>query len=201
MTLDRIVIAGILTTVTILSSSSTTSGASFHHIESLALNLVRQSSALTREFKYHYRHTPEYRHLVSDARELHRRANHVHNLSHRSCSLEHMRIDLQQMDHFFHHLKETLDRVAMNADRHHRGHVNRKTRHTYQIVRRIEEDLHHLRDDVEAMTRPICEPQRFTPTEYKYEVPFSFGRSFLAPNENVGGIRLGRTNIHFRLDH
>ena len=54
--------------------SSQASADEFRHIDQLAVKIQRTTKRLINEVR-HYRHTSEYRHLLSDSQEIYRLAN------------------------------------------------------------------------------------------------------------------------------
>ena len=126
----------------------------YHHIDQLALSIERQSKRLISEVR-HYRHTPEYRHLDQDAREMAELADHLHDVAHHHGSLGHMESDLNQLDRKFHHLESVFDRVEHGAAFGH-GHVHGNTSHVRELLHSIEDDIHHLQEDLRSLRNPIC---------------------------------------------
>ena len=126
----------------------------YRHIDELALNIERQSKRLVSEVR-HYRHTPEYRHLIEDARDMADLADHLHDVAHDHGSLAHMESDLRQLDSKFHHLESLFDRVEYGAA-YGRGHVHGETSHVRELLHLIEDDIHHLQDDLRSLRTPVC---------------------------------------------
>ncbi|MGB7342702.1 MAG: hypothetical protein WBD20_00665 [Pirellulaceae bacterium] len=165
--------------------ASTASADVYHHIDDLAQQIERNSKRLVSEAR-HYRHTPEYGHLVSDARDMARLADHVHDLAHHHGSLAHLQSDLVELDRKFHHLESVFDRVEHNAAFGH-GHVHGNTSHVRRLLTQIETDLHHLQDDIRSLVAPqICPTQpvvvRRPVTTYGYGAP-----GFGVPNYGSAG--------------
>ncbi|QDT13915.1 hypothetical protein [Planctomycetes bacterium K23_9] len=129
--------------------ASNASADTYHHIDELALQIERNSKRLISEVR-HYRHTPEYSHLVSDARHMARLADHVHDLAHDHGSLTHLNSDLVELDRKFHHLESVFNRVEHNAAYGH-GHIHGDTSHVRGLLCSIESDLHHLQDDIRSL--------------------------------------------------
>ena len=125
----------------------------YHHIDEVALRIDRQAKQLVAESR-HYRHTPEYRHLVADARQMCQLAEHVHEVAHHRGSLAHLEADVAKLDATFHHLESVFDRVERGAAYGH-GHIHGNTRHVKRLLNSIEDGIHHLQDDLRSL-RSSC---------------------------------------------
>ncbi|WP_442511531.1 hypothetical protein SH528x_003212 [Novipirellula sp. SH528] len=125
----------------------------YQHIDHLALQIAMQSNQLVGETR-HYQHTPEYRHLVSDARDMARLADHIHELAHHQGSVSHLNSDLAQLDAKFHHLESLFDGIEHRAARGYR-HVHGNTSHVKLMLNSIENNIHHLREDIQSMQTPV----------------------------------------------
>lgn len=123
-------------------------GGSYHHISGLAVTFQRQARDLEHEFGAHFRHTSEYPHMRSDARELLRLATHIHELAHREIASHHFHQDLTEADEAVHHLKRLVDQVARCRTY---GHIHGYVGHVYHLLRRMESTIHHLRSDVKQL--------------------------------------------------
>jgi hypothetical protein len=135
----------------------------YRHIDELALDIQRQSRLLMRESS-HYRHTPEYRHLLSDTRDIYKLAAHMHEVAHQHGSLAHLESDLRELDSEFHHLESVFDRVERESSHGH-GHVHGYTGHVKELLKSIEADIHHLQEDVRSLRthfhdRPVVSVSR-----------------------------------------
>ncbi|NNE00103.1 MAG: hypothetical protein HKN47_22515 [Pirellulaceae bacterium] len=136
----------------VLAALTTSASAStYNHIDQLAVTVARQARTVVSETR-HYRHTPEYRHLRSDAIEIARLADHMHEVAHHHGSLAHLESDLAQLDAKFHHLESVFDRIERNAAVGH-GHIHGNTAHVRRLLCSMEDNLHHLQDDVRALRR------------------------------------------------
>lgn len=125
----------------------------YHHVDQLALQIEVESKQIVNESR-HYRHTPEYRHIVADAREVSRLASHIHELAHHHGSLAHLESDLAQLDAKFHHMESTFDQVELHAAHGH-GHVHGNTSHVKRLLNSIASHIHHLQEDLQSMRTPI----------------------------------------------
>ena len=125
----------------------------YHHIDQLALSIDRQAKELVRE-SCHYRHTPEYAHLVTDAREMSQLAEHLHEVAHHHGSLAHLIHDVEELDAKFHHLESLFDRIERRAAHGH-GHVHGNTAHVRELLDVMADNIHHLQEDLDSLRRPI----------------------------------------------
>ncbi|WP_372725041.1 hypothetical protein [Novipirellula sp.] len=132
---------------------STASADTYQHIDQLALQIAIQSNQIVGETS-HYRHTPEYRHLLSDARDMARFADHIHELAHHRSSVSHLDRDLAQLDSKFHHLESLFDGIERRSA-HGYGHVHGNTAHVRMLLNAIENNIHHLRDDIRTLRTPV----------------------------------------------
>lgn len=174
-----------------LLASGAAQAAPFNHIDRLALKLRAQSSQLHREFGVHFRHSPNARHLMSDAAALYRRADHLRAVAH-SGNLHHMASDLAEMDRLFHHLEE-LVRDTLFRSRGgrfgHVGHVHGDARHVLRLMNEMGQTLHHLRDDVNQLRR-----------NRPGFLPVQGNRPLVRPAPvSGGGVTIGAGNVQFRI--
>ncbi len=143
----------VIAAFTLALASTSAHAVDYRHLDRLAIRLTKNSEALFREFRVHYRHTSEYRHLISDAKALRSRALHIHEVAHHRGSLYHLASDVREMDQLFHHLEEVVERVDHRSSHdYHSGHVHGNSRHVSSLMRTIGCDLHHLGEDVEMAT-------------------------------------------------
>ena len=139
-------------TAGLLFFSTSANAASYHHIDSLAVRVVKNTEKLFRLLRSDYRHTSDYRHLIHDTRELRSRAYHIHDVAHHGGSVDHLASDIREMDRLFHHLEDVLTRVESNSrycDFH--GRFRGNSRLAWALMHAIEDDLHHLGEDVEGL--------------------------------------------------
>jgi len=151
MTITRTLIATIVTLTGLAVSTGNATAASYRHIDSLAQKIMRQSRQLNTEFALHYRHVPEYRHLIDDARELYRIADHVHDVAHHSGNPYHLRNDLAKLDRLFHHVEGLVHRIEYRARHGRNGHIHGRTNHVDHLIADLEDTLHHLQADIDEM--------------------------------------------------
>ena len=154
MTTSRIALLGIVVLAGSFISSEKANAASYEHIDSLALKLQSNSAKLYHEFKLHYSHTPEFRHLISDASSMYHRCKHIHELAHHHGSLHHLASDLRTLDRSFHHLDRLVKSMECDAEHGFSGHIHGYTGHVHSLLRQMARDIHHLREDIEELTDP-----------------------------------------------
>ena len=146
-----------LVAVAVLSVASTQSAQAVGHIDDLAYRLERQSRALISEIRSHYRHTGQYHHMLSDAYQVNRLARHIHTMAHHQGNLFHIRNDVERLDRLFHHLEELIEHTDVHP---HGGHIHGHTGHVFGFIQSMENTLHHLREDLDRLTRPRCQFDR-----------------------------------------
>ena len=151
MTTTRI-FATLLTITTLGTLAAQVEAVSYRHLDELALSMQQQSRALASEFAEHYRHSPVYKHLRSDANSLARLAAHVHELAHRSGSVYHLKRDLDRIDSSFHHLESVVAQLESLASIG-IGHMHGDLSHILSAMHSMESTIHHMRDDVKSLTR------------------------------------------------
>lgn len=174
----------------------------YSHIDRLAVKIRNNARRITRE-TVHYRHTREYAHMVSDANELYRLADHIHDVTHFEGNLRHLIMDLDQLDRMFHHLEGLFDQVEHNAA-YGDGHVHGNTAHVKRLLNLIENDIHHMREDVNILRRrPVIIPPPACQTIYNHNRPIRLpyngygGRGHGGHGHGVHGGSHGRTAAGF----
>ena len=158
MTTRKRLTTTVLAAITLAVVANSASAADYRHLDRLALRITKNTETLFREIRVHYRHTSEYGHLISDVRELRRHALHIHEVAHHRGSLSHLASDVREMDRLFHHLEGVIERLEHRSfhNRHHSyhsGHVHGNTTHVATLMHAIEDDLHHLGEDVAPAPR------------------------------------------------
>ena len=126
----------------------------YRDIDQLARNIERQSEQLIREVRQ-YRHTPAYRYLVEDAREMERCADHLHDVARDHGSLAHMESDLRTIEAKFRHFVWAIDRVERDAAYGH-GQIHGDTSCIRRLLRSIEADIRHLQEYIRSLRTPRC---------------------------------------------
>lgn len=137
----------------VLLAGSVASADTYDHFDRIARDIERQSVALVRETR-HFRHTPQYRHLVQDAVALMRTAQHAHNTAHIGCDLGHLEADVRELDRLVHHLEEVVDDIE-HGILHGHGHAHGNANHVHQLLHAIEANVHHLWSDLRSLRRPV----------------------------------------------
>lgn len=177
----------------------------YHHIDELALRIASKSQQIVCESR-HYRHTPEYRHIVSDARAMHQFAEHIHEVAHHHGSLIHLEQDLVKLDAEFHHLENLFDRVEHRAAYGH-GHIHGNTAHVKRLLNSIEDDIHHLQSDLRSLRTPVSRnpvvlrrPPVYTAPRYNYGHHAPHGhRNGYGSSYRGGGITIGGGSSRFTI--
>jgi|GEM_PF-2060373 hypothetical protein len=124
-------------------------------IDELAVSLMRQTAAATREVRFGFRRSPQFKHLYQDVYDMYCAAKHVHDVSHNSPNRQHLLNDVQELDELIHHTQELIEEMSGRGNGHathgHRGygvpnqyHLRRLNSLMYGIV----ETVHELQDVV-----------------------------------------------------
>ena len=135
--------------------STTASAAVYRHIDELACNIERNSNRLVSEVRQ-FRFSPDYRHLVQDARDMARLADHIHDLAHHHGRLEHLEADLADLDRKFHHLQGLIRHIERGAGCRY-GQFHSRPSRVGRLLHAIEDDIHHLQDDIRSLRVPACD--------------------------------------------
>lgn len=137
-----------------LCTSATLAGSSSSSLIREAHRVVDYSDDLKHEVVRHFRHTDEYRHLLSDAAKIRSEAKHIDKLSHRVRSLgdvKHLRADLEDLDDLIHHVAEMIEEIDHGHG--HGGHAHGDTRHVVGLVASLNRSLHRMESMVDSMER------------------------------------------------
>ena len=172
----------ILTTALLISGFSLAMNSNAEagdHIDDLAFSIQKQAQVLNHEFARNYRHTPSYRHLMSDTSQMYRLAAHIHDLAHHGGSVRHMEADVRQLDRLFHHIEDLVNAMSHRGHGHGHGHLQPlhgghhghghhgfrgpDTRRARMLLRSMENTIHHLHSDLQRLIRighgqPIYQP-------------------------------------------
>ena len=133
---------------------TTASADVYQDIDQLARNIERQSEQLIREVR-RYRHTPSYRYLVEDAREMERCADHLHDVARDHGSLAHMESDLRTIEAKFRHFVWAIDRVERDAAYGH-GDIYDDPSCIRRLLHSIEADIVHLQRYLRSLRTAGC---------------------------------------------
>jgi len=132
-------------------SASQANADTYRHIQGLALDIQLKADALMGE-THHYVHTPRYREMIRNISSMRARAVRVHVLSLQHGCLIAMREELRVLDTQFHIIESIFDSAEVEASHGH-GHIHGPTRHVKEHLKCIENDIHHILDDITQMTR------------------------------------------------
>ena len=180
-----------LLTMLVVSSLTTQANADvYRHIDQLALKIQRSSKRLINETR-HYRHTPQYGHLVADTNAIYRLAKHIHDVTHFEGNLNHLQRDLDELDRQFHHLERVFDQVEHDAA-FGIGHVHGNTAHVKRLLNTIEDAIHHISIDVREI-RQSCIGARHDPVHTK---PAVYSRPVYRVNYGSGYYGRGGSHIY-----
>jgi len=160
MTIARTTFTAVLIALGLAATSRTVQAAPGDHMDRLALSLQAQAQRLSAEVRLHYRHTPEYRHLISDARKIYVKAVHIHRIAHRGTSRAHLASDLREIDALYHHTAGLIREIERHAHFGH-GHVHGDTRHVRGILAQMRKTIHHMMSDVGLAAPPTPVPDPF----------------------------------------
>ena len=130
-------------------SANTASANAYSHINSMAVKIRNKTKSLLRETE-HYRYTPNYRHLVSDAAALRQLAEHTREVARDKGDLDHLAADVAEMDQTFHHLENLFDATEQSAAYNH-GKIKGNTAHVKRLLEAIEDCIHHIQDDIATL--------------------------------------------------
>ena len=123
---------------------------SYARLDTLASHLQDDVRDLFKEFRIHYVHTPEYRHLMSDLIDVYGKSRYFHDLIHRRSSAYQLKRAINSLDRKFHHMQRTVNRLRADAD-HGIGHIHGHDRSLNYYLSHIEEVLHKTKDRVNML--------------------------------------------------
>ena len=138
--MTRTALAAVVTAATLTFGSGTAEAATLRHVDRLAVQLEGYSQKLASEFRAHFRHTPEYVHLMSDAERVAELAEHVHDVIHHGRSISHLERDLSKLSRAMHHLQGLVADVERHA-RHGHGHIHGYLGHVKLLLRSMDSTL------------------------------------------------------------
>ena len=134
-------------------SANTASANAYSHINSMAIKIRNKTKSLLRETE-HYRYTPNYRHLVSDAAGLRQLAEHTREVARAKGDLDHLAADVAEMDQTFHHLENLFDATERSAA-YNQGKIKGNTAHVKRLLDSIEDCIHHIQDDIATLRSQV----------------------------------------------
>ena len=141
-----------------LCTSAVHAGHSSSNLTREAHRIVDYSEDLKCEVVRHFRHTREYRHLLSDADKIRAEARRIDSLSHRVNSLEVVkciRADIEDLDDLVHHVADLIEEVD-RCSRRSRSRSHRNISHVKRLVDAMNCSLHSMErtvDDLESYYR------------------------------------------------
>ena len=95
-------------------------------IDELAVSLMRQTAAATREVRFGFRRSPQFKQLYQDVYDMYCSAKHVHDVSHNAPNRQHLLNDVQELDELIHHTQELIEEMSGRGNGHathgHRGY-------------------------------------------------------------------------------
>jgi hypothetical protein len=135
------------------------------HLDDLAFTLKQQAALACREVRYGFQRTPAFPHLYKDFYELYTLADHIHDVAHNHGDLCRLKESVDQMDALFHHAQELTARsgnvrvVQTGGGFHYvpacgSAVSSHHLRRLQVIMAQMEETIHHLQDDLEALLSP-----------------------------------------------
>ena len=169
----------------------------YQHVDDVALNVQRLAETLQAETR-HYVHTPGYAQMVYSTNELRRRATLIHQLAHSHGCQHSMAAHLRILDAQFHRIEGLFDHVEFEASHGH-GHVHGSTAHVKTVLNSLEDEIHHLSDDIASLTASLVyRPRVYRPSYnpsgwYQNDCPYSRSR------RGHGGISFGDDNWSIRI--
>lgn len=144
--LSKSIFAAVAMVAASFSASQASAQDLYHHIDELALSIQRQAEQLQGE-THHYVHTPGYSTMLYATNQLRQRATLIHNLAHSHGCLYSMSSQLRVLDAQFHQLEGLFDAIEYEASHGH-GHIHGHTAHVRGLLNSIEDNIHHIRDDI-----------------------------------------------------
>jgi len=155
--------------------------------------VVDYSADLKNEIIRHFRHSSEYRHLLSDVSKVRSEALHIDKLSHHVHDLDdvrHLEADLKDLDELVHHIGDLLDDIDAGCRR---GHTHGDTRHVRRLVANINRSIHSMEYTVAELRRKFT-PRRIDRCENDRRYSSSIGERIAA--EVIREVVRGRSHRH-----
>jgi hypothetical protein len=143
-----------------------------------AHRVVDYAEDLTREVSRHFRHTSEYRHLLSDAIAIKKKSKHIDSLSHHVHGLSdvrHLKDDVEDLDELVHHVGDLIARIDRGCSR---GHYHGDTRHVRELVAWMNRSLHNMEAIVRDLERRYSRPPAC-------ESDHGYGRGYRSVGERI----------------
>ena len=169
----------------------------YGHIQKLALETQIKADRLMGE-THHYVHTPNYRRMLAAVSELRQEAVQVHVLSIQHGCLDAMSRHIARLDALYHETEELFDYTEEEASYGH-GHVHGATSHVKDLLKCIEDNVHHIRDDVAALRRPVYRRPVYLRPSYTrpvYQAPV-YAPPVYKPSRGHGHSSHSRTRVRY----
>ncbi|MDG2012368.1 MAG: hypothetical protein P8J33_02615 [Pirellulaceae bacterium] len=135
-------------------SAAKAEGNSWRHLQDMALDIQLKSDRLLGE-THHYVHTAHYQTMLRTISHMRRKAVRVHVLAiQRGCLFE-MERELRMLDRNFHRVEELFGHTEHDAAIG-VGHIHGKTSHVRDLLHCIEDDIHHIMEDITSLRIPVA---------------------------------------------
>ncbi len=197
MTIARNTFTALLAILGLAVTGQAVQAAPNDHMDRHAVRLRALAAQAVNEVRIHYRHTPQYGHLISDAREIYAKADHIHRIAHRGVCPSHLLSDLNELDRLFHHTGELIRQVELRA-RHGHGHVDGDTRHMRILGAQMAQELHQMMAEVNRPIHPALIPGHGGVWHGGPHGP-GHGGPHGGVHLNRSGIRFGNRRFSFRI--
>ena len=132
---------------------STASADNYRLIDDLALSIARKSRLVVSETEY-FRNTPQYRYILSDAREMCRLADHIHEVAYRHGKSAYLVSDLGELEARLHHLAGVFDQIERSSGYEYRRVASRTAR-VKSLLGSIAKDVRYLGDYITPLGRQV----------------------------------------------
>jgi len=158
-------------------SASQAKADTYGHIQGLALDTMLKIDALMGE-THHYVHTPNYQRMIRSISNMRQRAVRVHVLSIQHGCLIEMGEELRRLDAQYHRIEGLFDNTEYEAGHGH-GHIHGATGHVKEHLKCIEDNVHHIREDIAQLTRAVYRPPYSSaPGGYGYGKGYGHGSGY-----------------------
>ena len=181
-------ITPIVAVTALLLSTGNSEARGQNNIVRLAHSLQTMSKDIKNEIQTHYRSSRQYRHLMADANDLIKQANHIDGLSHDPrTSYQHIKTDLAKIDKLSHHLHGLVDRVD--------GSCSARVPHIHRKLAMLDNTVHAMQRAIIVYAQPQtgCAPTGIS----HYEQPVRPNRSDQRPGRRGGWNDWSRTFTNF----
>ena len=135
-------------------SAANAEGNSWRHLQGLALDIQLKSDRLLGQ-THHYVHTPYYQTMLRTISQMRRKAVRVHVLAVQRGCLHEMERELIALDRNFHRVRGLFSRAERDAAVG-VGRIHGKTFQLRDFVDCLEDDIHHLQEDIARLRVPFA---------------------------------------------